>query len=149
MAKNPTSTSSASKPAAQHAGAAKKASALAAKMVSRNPNIEAFKRIILKNKTVQKSLASAKSEDDFISKAVSLAEKQGVPFTERQARNHLKTTQELQPAHAALAAEVDQPSSGGGGGGGSSAGCSSSGTVSNPSYSIQCGLSTQKCLCTI
>jgi len=149
MATKTKSVSSKSKPAAKHANAAKQAATLAAKMVSRNPNIEAFKRIILKNKTVQKSLASAKSEDDFISKAVSLAEKQGVPFTERQARNHLKTTQELQPAHAALAAEVDQPSGGGGGGGGSSAGCGSSGTASNPAYSIQCGLSTQKCLCTI
>jgi hypothetical protein len=136
------------KVAGKHVGAAQRAAGLAAKMVASNPNIEAFKRIVVRNRSVQDRLAAAGSEKEFISTAVGLAAEHGLPFSESQARSHLKRVQEVHPAFAATAAEVD-PGGGGGGGGGSSSGCGSQGTSSSPAYSLQCGLSTQKCLCTI
>lgn len=144
--KGGTQSGSKKKVAGKHAGAAQAAATLASKMVASNPNIEAFKRIIVRNRAVQDRLGAAKNEDEFINTAVGLAAEHGLPFTERQARSHLKKTQELHPAFAATSAEI-APS--GGGGGGVSSGCGSSGTSSSSAYSLQCGLSTQKCLCTI
>jgi hypothetical protein len=136
------------KAAGNHAGAAQTAAALAAKLVASNPNIEAFKRVIVRNRAVQDRLAAAASEKEFISTAVGLAAEHGLPFTESQARSHLKKVQEVHPAFAATSAEIN-PGGGGGGGGGSSSGCGSQGTSSSSAYSLHCGLSTQKCLCTI
>lgn len=135
--------------AGKHVGAAQTAAALASKMVASNPNIEAFKRVIVRNRAVQDRLAAAGSEKEFISTAVGLAAEHGLPFSESQARSHLKTVQEMHPAFAAVSAEIDPNPGGGGGGGGSSPGCGSQGTSSSSAYSLQCGLSTQKCLCTI
>jgi uncharacterized membrane protein YgcG len=136
--------------ASKHVGAAQTAATLAAKMVASNPNIEAFKRVIVRNRSVQDRLAAAKSEKEFISTAVGLAAEHGLPFSESQARSHLKTVQEVHPAFAATSAEVDPGGGGGGGsGGGGTSGCGSQGTSSSSAYSLQCGLSTQKCLCTI
>jgi hypothetical protein len=129
---------------------AQRVAAVAAKMVASNPNIEAFKRIIVSNKGVQDALAAATSTEDFINKGVQLAEQNGVPFTAAEAQDHLAKLQETHPAFVALSSE---PGGGGGGGGstggGGSSGCSSQNTVTNPAYSIQCGLRTQKCLCTL
>ena len=138
------------KSAKKHVSVASRAASLAAQMVASNANIEAFKRVVVRNRSVQDRLAAAASEKDFVKTAVQVAGEHGLPFSESAAREHLKRLQQVHPAFAATASEVDPGSGGGGGGGGgSSSGCSSSGTVSNPAYSIQCGLSTQKCLCTI
>jgi hypothetical protein len=138
------------KSAGKHVSVAARAAALAAQMVASNANIEAFKRVVVRNRSVQDRLASAASEKDFVKTAVQVAGEHGLPFSESAAREHLKRLQQVHPAFAATASEVDPGGGGGGGGGGgSSSGCSSSGTVSNPAYSIQCGLNTQKCLCTI
>jgi|ERR1051326_4993453 hypothetical protein len=136
------------KSAGKHVSAASRAASLAAKMVASNPNIEAFKRVVVRNRSVQDRLAAAASEKDFVKTAVQIAGEHGLPFSESAAREHLKRLQQVHPAYAATASEVDS-GGGGGGGGGSSSGCSSSGTSSSPAYSMQCGLSTQKCLCTI
>ena len=142
--------SSGKKSAKKPVSVASRAASLAAQMVASNANIEAFKRVVVRNRSVQDRLAGAANEKDFVKTAVQVAGEHGLPFSESAAREHLKRLQQVHPAFAATASEVDPGGGGGGGGGGgSSSGCSSSGTSSSPAYSMQCGLSTQKCLCTI
>src|ERR1051326_3006561 len=62
------------KSAGKHVSAASRAASLAAKMVASNPNIEAFKRVVVRNRSVQDRLAAAASEKDFVKTAVQRSE---------------------------------------------------------------------------
>ena len=152
----------------EHTQAAKKAADTAARLVASNSGIEAFKRVVVRDTDVQDRLAATSDQEEFIETAVALAAQHGFTFTVDEARDHLREMEQHHSASMTLSAEPDattalsaesdastafsaepDPSTNPPSRGPSLVGCSSQNTVSNPSYSIQCGLSTQKCLCTL
>ena len=99
-------------------------------------SLEGFVKKVLSDPSLQAALGKADSNDQFIKDAVALGAKNGFSFTEDDVRGMIataKAAEDAEPAAEALGA----------------VGCSSRTTIVDPSYSMQCGLRTQKCLCTL
>jgi predicted ribosomally synthesized peptide with nif11-like leader len=101
-----------------------------------------FIQRVLRDSDLQDTLGKASTHEEFVKSAVTLGEKLGYNFSEEDVTRTI----------AAAKAEEDAAAASGGVSGESevpAANCSSSGTISHPAYTMQCGLSTQKCLCTL
>ncbi|RYU90911.1 Nif11 family protein [Mucilaginibacter terrigena] len=102
--------------------------------------IEDFRKQLLTDTNLQQEALSAAENGDFAANIAALGQKHGFSFSADDVNSEMEKLQGGDsPADSNLQAGAMT----------AKAGCGSSSTLPNPSYTLDCGASTQRCLCTL